>query len=86
MDEKGLFVIYLEKLFGKSWRTSLYGVLSVLPQIFNCFQDFFINLGVKPVTLNSISLLFLALAALEAKGQNVTGKNRDSGTGEPGVK
>ena len=82
MEQKGIIVIYLEKLFGKSWKTSLYGVLSVLPQIFSCFQDFFINMGVKPATLNSISLLFLALAALEAKGQNVTGKNRDEGTGQ----
>jgi hypothetical protein len=84
--EKGIIVIYLEKLFGKSWLTSLYGLLSVLPQIFSYFQDFFINIGIKPTTLNSISLLFLALAALEAKGQNVTGKNRDSGTGKPEVK
>jgi hypothetical protein len=84
MEEKGILIVWLEKIFGKSWKTSLCGVLIVLPQILSAVQTWCINIGVTPSTMNSVSLLFAALAAIAAKSQDVTGTNRPPGTGEPG--
>lgn len=83
-DQKGLLVIWLEKIFGKSWKTSLWGGLASLPIFFDCFQSFFVDLGVSSKTLHDISFFCLAMAAFAAKSHDVTGTNRPPGTGEPG--
>ncbi len=84
MDQKGTIVVWLEKLFGRNWKTSLCAVLIFLPQIFSVLQEWIVDLGVSTAKLNNVSLLFAALAALAAKSQGVTGLNRIATTGLPG--
>jgi hypothetical protein len=86
MDEKGVIIIWLEKLFGRSWKTSLLGIMVLLPQIFSLLQEWIVDIGVTPAKMNSISLLFAALAAIAAKAQGVSGANRTETTGVPGPK
>ena len=76
MEDKGLVELWMEKMFGKSWLTSLLGVLVLIPQILNVLQAWFINIGVSPTEMNSLSLFFGGLAAIASKSYNVTGTNK----------
>jgi len=84
MDQKGIIVIWLEKLFGRNWKTSILGMFIFLPQILNVLQEWFMDIGVSAAKMNTVSLLFAALAALAAKSQGVTGVNRVPTTGRDG--
>jgi hypothetical protein len=86
MEEKGLIVIWLEKVFGKSWRTSLYAFLALLPQVVSAVQYWCVNIGASPVIMNFLSLLSVIIAIFNAKDSKVTGINRPIGTGEPELK
>ena len=76
MEDKGIIEVWMEKLFGKSWLTSLLGILVLLPQILNAIQTWLMDIGVKASTMNSLSLLFAAIAAIASKSYNVTGINK----------
>lgn len=72
MDD-GLIVKFLVKVLGRSWKTSLLGIIAILPQLVNGFQFFFLDIGVSAHVLNSMSIFFTALAAMAAKAHDVTG-------------
>jgi hypothetical protein len=60
-------------LFGASWRTSLWGILAILPQFAKPVQDYLEAEKVSPAILNIVSLFFAALCVLAAKDGKVTG-------------
>jgi len=61
------------RLFGASWRTSVYGVLAFLPQIAQAAQNYIVGLGLSPAVLNTITFFFGILTVLHAKDNRVTG-------------
>jgi len=67
---------FMIKWFGRSWRTSLYGVLALLPQAAKPIMDYLTTMGAPSAVLNTVSLVFALLFALTAKDSNVTGGNR----------
>jgi hypothetical protein len=84
MDEKGLIVTYLEKLFGRSWHTSLTACLVAIPQIISAIQAAGLNIGIPTSTLNGISIVAAAVGLAMAKSQSVSGANRTETTGVSG--
>ncbi|MEN6423321.1 MAG: hypothetical protein ABFD76_15385 [Smithella sp.] len=62
-------------LFGKSWRTSIWGLLAILPQIAKSVQDYLVTEKVPDKWLNLVSVVFAVLFALNAKDKQVTGAN-----------
>ena len=84
MDDKGLMVIYLEKLFGRSYATSIAAILTAIPQIISGIQAAGLNIGIPTTTLNSISIIVAAVGLAMAKSQGVSGANRIDTTGNPG--
>ena len=89
MDEKGIIVIYLEKLFGASWRTSLSGTIKFLSYFATGIQATLLSAGLKMptwgmVTTGMIGLLAGYIETLNSKDSAVVGTNRPQGTGEPG--
>ena len=67
---------FMVKWFGRSWRTSLYGVLALLPQAAKPILDYLTAMGAPSVALNTVSFVFALLFALAAKDRDVTGGNR----------
>jgi hypothetical protein len=63
-------------LFGENWRTSVYGILAVLPQLADPLQDYLGTIAVSKSKLNLISLVFAVMFAMTAKDRQVTGKNK----------
>ena len=84
VGQKGTITIWLEKIFGRNWQTSLAGVMTVLPQIVNYIQDHALDLHVPAIAMNFASLFSFVIFALYAKSQTVTGVNRIATTGLPG--
>ena len=76
MDDQGIIVKCLVKVFGRSWKTSVLGIMMILPQILHGVQVWLVDLGMSTSTLNSISVLFGALAAMAAKAHDVTGTSK----------
>jgi hypothetical protein len=54
----------------KNWKTTIFAVLAVLPQILKLYPQF-----INPVFVDTISILFAALGIGYAKDHNVTGGN-----------
>jgi len=79
--KRGLVVVLLEKLFGRSWRTSIYGTLAVLPQIANLVQQYGVSIGVPKSILDGITLVFAIITVISTKDKAVHGYNRDENTG-----
>jgi len=80
MDEKqemGIIPYYVSKsfsfLFGKSWITSIWGLLAILPQAAKPIQDYLITEKVPDKWLNLVSVVFAILFAINAKDKQVTG-------------
>ena len=67
---------FMIKWFGRSWRTSLYGVLALLPQAAKPILDYLTTMGATSDALNTVSFIFALLFALAAKDRDVTGGNR----------
>ena len=67
---------FMVKWFGRSWRTSLYGLLALLPQAAKPILDYLTAMGAPSVALNTVSFVFALLFALAAKDRNVTGGPR----------
>lgn len=63
----------LIKIFGASWRTSLWGILSILPQIAKPVQDYLETQKISANTLNIVTMIFAVLFVLTAKDKQVTG-------------
>jgi hypothetical protein len=89
MEEKGLFIIWLEKLFGKSWRTSLYGTIKFLSYSATGLQATLLQAGLHMpiwgiVATGVIGLIAGYIETLNSKDSAATGTNRPLGTGEPG--
>ena len=82
--QKGTITIWLEKVFGRNWQTSLAGVFTVLPQIILYIQDHALDLHVPKIAMDFASLFSFVIFALYAKSQTVTGVNRIATTGQPG--
>lgn len=61
------------RIFGASWRTTVYGVMAFLPQIAAAVQTYFVALGLSPMVLNSVTFFFGILTVLHAKDKRVTG-------------
>ena len=70
------FSKFMIKWFGRSWRTSLYGVLALLPQVAKPVMDYLTTVGAPSAVLNTVSLVFALMFALAAKDRDVTGGNR----------
>ena len=91
MEEKGLIVVWLEKLFGKSWRTSLYGTVKFLAYFATGLQVILHSAGLAMpvywmVATGVIGLVSGYVGDLNSKDSAVSGVNRPDGTGEPGLK
>ena len=67
---------FMIKWFGRSWRTSLYGVLALLPQVAKPVMDYLTTMGAPSAVLNTVSLVFALMFALAAKDRDVTGGHR----------
>ena len=70
---KGLIVELLEKLFGASWRTSLFGVLAFLTEAANLIQQYLVQMSVPTELLHTSALFFGLIALMNAKDKGVTG-------------
>ena len=66
----------MTKWFGRSWRTSLYGVLALLPQVAKPVMDYLTTMGAPSTALNTVSFIFAFLFSLAAKDRDVTGGHR----------
>ena len=67
---------FMVKWFGRSWRTSLYGLLALLPQAAKPVMDYLTTMGAPSTALNTVSVIFAFLFSLAAKDRDVTGGNR----------
>lgn len=67
---------FMIKWFGRSWRTSLYGVLALLPQVAKPVMDYLTTMGAPSAVLDTVSLVFALMFALAAKDRDVTGGHR----------
>lgn len=67
---------FMLKWFGRSWRTSLYGVLALLPQVAKPILDYLTAMGAPSVALDTVSFIFAFLFSLAAKDRDVTGSHR----------
>lgn len=67
---------FMVKWFGRSWRTSLYGLLALLPQAAKPILDYLTAMGAPSEALDTVSFVFALLFALTAKDRDVTGGNR----------
>ena len=67
---------FMTKWFGRSWRTSLYGVLALLPQVAKPVMDYLTTMGAPSTALNTVSFVFALLFSLAAKDRDVTGGHR----------
>lgn len=83
-NEKGLIVIWLEKIFGRSWHTWLAAITAAIPQIIDALQTNGVNIGIPTSTLNSITAIALIVGVALSKSQTVSGSNRIETTGLPG--
>jgi hypothetical protein len=72
-EEKGIVVIWLEKVFGKSWRTSLFAFLAFASESANLVQTYLQQIGVSENVLHGGALVFGLIALLHAKDSQVTG-------------
>jgi hypothetical protein len=63
----------MTKIFGSSWRTSFYGLLTVLPQVAGQIQSYIASFGLSAKILNLTSLFFGVLTVLNMKDRQVTG-------------
>jgi len=89
MEEKGLIVIWMEKLFGKSYRTSLFGTIGFLAYFATGLQGVLLSTGLDMptwglVTTGVIGLISKWCESLNSKDSQVTGINRPPDTGLPG--
>jgi hypothetical protein len=78
MDEdKGIIYNYIDsimsKLFGKSWTTTFWGIIAILPQVMKPIQDYLVTMKVSESVLNLISLVAALIFAINTKSYNVTG-------------
>jgi hypothetical protein len=73
--EKGIFVRMMEKLFGQSWKTSLYGVLVFLAGSSVMIQQYLVDLKVPQWVLLTAFLFFGLLRSLNTKDSNVVGRS-----------
>ena len=76
MGEEGIIVDALEKLFGKSWRTSLFGILAFLTEGATLIQEYLVQMSVSPELLHTSALVFGLIAILNAKDRGVTGTTK----------
>ena len=67
---------FMTKWFGRSWRTSLYGVLALLPQVAKPVMDYLTTVGAPDKALNAVSFIFALMFSLAAKDRDVTGGHR----------
>ena len=67
---------FMTKWFGRSWRTSLYGALALLPQVAKPVMDYLTTMGAPSTALNTVSFIFAFLFSLAAKDRDVTGGHR----------
>lgn len=69
---------FFEKLFGKNWRTSVYGILAILPQIANMIQQYLANIDAPKGAMDLLTLVFGIATVLNIKDKQVTGGKVDS--------
>jgi hypothetical protein len=67
MGDKGLVEIWMERLFGSSWRTSALGILAVLPQVVNLAQTYALDMGMSKGVMDTLTLIFGVLTVLNIK-------------------
>lgn len=60
-------------LFGKSWRTSFWGILAIIAQVAKPIQDYLVTEKVPEKWLNLVSLVCAAIVVMNAKDKQVTG-------------
>ena len=56
----------MTSLFGPSWKTSLYGIISVLPQFEKMVEDYFQTSGASAKWMNLISIIFAIITVMNA--------------------
>lgn len=75
--EEGVIVYYVSRaltyLFGPNWRTSLWGMLALLPQLAKPVQDLLAAEKIPERWLNIVTLAFAVLFVINAKDRQVTG-------------
>jgi hypothetical protein len=75
--QDGIIFIWINKvmtkIFGANWRTSLWGLMAILPQIAKPVQDYLSLQKVSDQTLNLVSVGFAIIFALNSKDKQVTG-------------
>jgi len=75
--QDGIIFIWINKvmtkIFGVNWRTSLWGLMAILPQIAKPVQDYLSLQKVSDQTLNLVSVGFAIIFALNSKDKQVTG-------------
>jgi hypothetical protein len=75
--QDGIIFIWIDKvmtkIFGANWRTSLWGLMAVLPQIAKPIQDYLKLQEVSDKTLNIVSIVAAIIFALNSKDKQVSG-------------
>jgi hypothetical protein len=75
--QDGIIFIWIDKamtkVFGASWRTSLWGIVAIIPQIVKPVQDYLVLEKVSDNTLNIVSIVAAIIFALNSKDRQVTG-------------
>lgn len=72
MDE-GMIQKFMVSLFGLSWRTSFYALLSFIAGAADLFQTYATDMGFPQPVLRSLTLAFGLIALWNAKDRTVTG-------------
>ena len=60
-------------LFGPSWKTSLYGILAVLPQCEQAVENLMETEGIPAVWMNVVTIFFAVITVMNAKDSQVYG-------------
>lgn len=84
MNDKGIIAIWMEKMFGRSWRTSLFGLLAVLPQVANLVQTYAANINAPKWAMDTMTLVFGVITVFNMKDKAVTGIDVIPSTGKAG--
>jgi hypothetical protein len=73
--EKGIFVRAMEKLFGQSWKTSMYGCLVFLSGSSALIMQMLTDLQAPKYIVSGAFLFFGLMRSLNTKDSNVVGRS-----------
>ena len=84
VDEQGIISKAFGYLFGRSWRTTLWGIMALLPQIAKPIQDYLIAIKVPERILDLVTMIFAILFIINSKDRQVAGSSLDDKPDDPG--